>query len=115
MKKIALFAFNGELMCFAHVLLNALDMKDKGYDVKIIFEGSATKLIGDLMKHETPFSNLYRNAKEMGIIEGTCKACTAKMGTLEQAKAEKIPLLGQMSGHPSILDFMEKGYQVLTF
>jgi len=30
MKKVALFAFNGELMCFVHVLLNALEMKDKG-------------------------------------------------------------------------------------
>ena len=33
MEKVALFAFNGELMCFIHVLLNAIDMKEKGYDV----------------------------------------------------------------------------------
>jgi hypothetical protein len=26
MKKVSLFAFNGEFMCFIHVLLNALDM-----------------------------------------------------------------------------------------
>jgi hypothetical protein len=31
MKKVALFAFNGEPMCFVHVLLNALDMKEKDY------------------------------------------------------------------------------------
>ena len=32
--KAALFAFNGEPMCFVHVLLNAFDMKDKdGYRV----------------------------------------------------------------------------------
>jgi len=35
-KKIALFAFNGKAMCFVHVLLNALDMNEKGYDVKVI-------------------------------------------------------------------------------
>lgn len=34
MKKIGLFAFNGEPMCFVHVLLNALDMKDKEIDAK---------------------------------------------------------------------------------
>lgn len=34
MEKVALFAFNGEPMCFVHVLLNALDMKKKGIDVK---------------------------------------------------------------------------------
>jgi hypothetical protein len=29
MKKIALFVFNGDPMCFIHVLLNALDMKER--------------------------------------------------------------------------------------
>ncbi len=36
MKKFALFVFNGDPMCFIHVLLNAHDMSDKGYGVKII-------------------------------------------------------------------------------
>jgi len=39
MEKVALFAFNGEPMCFIHVLLNALDMKEKGIDVKTIIAG----------------------------------------------------------------------------
>ena len=34
-KKVAIFAFNGELMYFAHALLNAKDMKKKGYDIKL--------------------------------------------------------------------------------
>ena len=34
MGNVALFAFNGEPMCFVHVQLNALDMKEKGSDVK---------------------------------------------------------------------------------
>lgn len=29
-------------MCFVHVLLNALDMQERGYEVKVILEGSAT-------------------------------------------------------------------------
>ncbi len=45
MKKMALFVFNGDPMCFIHVLLNALDMNEKGYEAKIIVEGAATKLI----------------------------------------------------------------------
>lgn len=42
-KKLAIFAFNGETMCLAHALLNVLDMKEKGYDIKLIIEGCATK------------------------------------------------------------------------
>ncbi len=48
MKKMAFFAFNGESMCFVHVLLNALDMKARGYDVRVVIEGAATKLIPEL-------------------------------------------------------------------
>ncbi|MBW2591857.1 MAG: cytoplasmic protein, partial [Deltaproteobacteria bacterium] len=50
MKKIVLFVFNGDPMCFIHVLLNAMDMKAKTYDIKIIIEGSAVQLIPELIK-----------------------------------------------------------------
>jgi hypothetical protein len=41
MKKFALFVFNGDSLCFIHVLLNALDMKAKGHEAKIIMEGAS--------------------------------------------------------------------------
>ena len=39
-KRVVLAAFNGESMCFVHVLLNALDMKERGYEVKVVIEWS---------------------------------------------------------------------------
>ncbi len=45
MTTIALFAFNGEPMCFLHVLLNALDMKARGFGVKLVLEGASVKLV----------------------------------------------------------------------
>lgn len=115
MKKVALFGFNGELMCFVHVLLNALDMKERGYDVKLVIEGSATKLIRDLAEPDKPFAGLYKKVKDAGLIDCACKACTAKMGTLKEAEAQHIPLVGDMSGHPSVAAYMEQGYEILTF
>ncbi len=44
MSKVALVAFQGEAMCFVHVLLNALDMQQRGITVKIIIEGMAVTL-----------------------------------------------------------------------
>ena len=38
-RKIAVFAFEGELLCFGHALINAINFKEKGYDVKLIMEG----------------------------------------------------------------------------
>lgn len=109
------FAFNGDMMCFTHVLLNALELHDREEDVLIVFEGAAVKLIPELEKKENPFSGLYTRAKEAGLIDGACKACSAKMGVLEDVKAAEIQLLDNMSGHPSIASYQEKGYTILTF
>ena len=38
MKKILFYAMREEKMCFVHVLLNALELHEAGYEVKIIFE-----------------------------------------------------------------------------
>lgn len=113
--KIALVAFNGEAMCFAHVLLNALDMHEKGYDVKVIIEGSATKLIAELDEPGKPFSKQYKQTKELGLVAAVCKACAAKMGSLEAAEAQGLPIVGDMSGHPSLMTYMDQGYQIITF
>lgn len=115
MKKIALFAFNGEAMCFIHVLLNGIDMKEKGCDAKIIIEGAATKLIPDFEKPDSTLYGLYRKALERDIIDGACRACANKMGTLTHAEKLGMPLLDDMSGHPSMNRYLEKGFEVITF
>ena len=115
MRRIALFAFNGELMCFIHVLLNALDMNEKGYDVKIVIEGSATKLVPELAKEGNPMLRPYEKAKGLDLIDGVCRACSNKMGTLDAAQAQGLRLLDEMSGHPSMARYMEEGYEVISF
>jgi hypothetical protein len=115
MKKFALFAYNGDAMCFVHVLLNALDMKARGHEVKLIIEGSATKLVPELAKTDNPMHQLYERAKNQGLIEGACKACATKTGSLEEVKAEGLSLLDEMMGHPSIARYRDEGFEVVTF
>ncbi|MBN2260555.1 MAG: DsrE family protein [Clostridiales bacterium] len=114
MKKIAIFAFNGDIMCFAHGLLNALDMDEKGHEVKLIIEGSATKLIRELNDETNMFHKFYVQVKEKGLIEGVCKACASKMGTLDEAELQALQLLGEVYGHPSIARYMDEGYEIIT-
>ena len=114
-KKKALFAFNGERMCFAHVLLNALDMHGRGYEVRIVIEGAATGLVPGLAKEGAPFHNLYKQAKEKALIDGACRACSKKMGVLKAVKLEGLTLLDEMSGHPSMARYEEEGFDIITF
>ena len=115
MQKVLLCAFNGELMCFVHVLLNGLDMAERGMEGKIILEGASVKLIEELEKSSCPFHQPYIQAKEKGLILGVCKACSAKLGATEAVEKSGLPLLGDMKGHPSLGAYMEQGYQVMTF
>jgi hypothetical protein len=115
MQKVVLFAFNGELMCFVHVLLNALNMKEKGIEVKIVIEGSATKLIPDLGVEGNLLNGPFRKAQAEDLIEGVCKACATKMGTMEDAKILGLALLSDMWGHPGMAKYLKDGYEVITF
>jgi hypothetical protein len=91
-KKVAIFAFNGETMCFAHALLNARDMKKKGYDIKIVKEITDSKL-----------------------IDCVCEACSGTTGSLDSAKEQGLPICNEMSGHPSISRYKDEGYEVIVF
>ena len=115
MKKAALFVFNGDPMCFIHVLLNALDFHAKGYECRIIVEGAATQLIADLENEDHPLHQLWGKTIAAGLVQGVCKACSQKMGTLEAAREKGLVLLDEMNGHPSMARFREEGYDVITF
>ena len=115
MKKIALFVFNGDPLCFIHVLLNALDMSAKGYEPKIIIEGAATKLIPELEKKTNPLYQLWKRAKAEGLVEGVCKACANKLETIGDAKIQGLPLLEDMLGHPGMARYRDAGFEIITF
>ncbi|MCX7786914.1 MAG: cytoplasmic protein [Spirochaetes bacterium] len=115
MKKIALFAFRGEPMCFVHVLLNGLDMRERGMDVAIILEGAATKAVVELAMEGADYHDLYVQVRDSGLIDCVCRACSYKMGVLADIEAQKLPFGTDMKGHPSMARYIEDGYEIITF
>jgi hypothetical protein len=113
-QKIVVFAFRGDPMCFAHVLLNALDISEKGLGGKIVLEGEATKLLAELTKPEHPLSQLYHKAKEKNLFAAVCRACATKMGVLDSIEKEGLPFGDDMAGHPGMSKFINEGYRVIT-
>jgi ferritin len=83
-KKIAVSTFNSEPMCFAHALMNAIEMKEKDYATQIFLQWFVTeqieeerndneiisklKLIGDNT------SSLFIHDKELSIRVFTLSA-----------------------------------------
>ncbi len=115
MQKVVLFAFRDDPMCFIHVLLTVLDMKAKGFEAGIVLEGAATRLVTVLDAPQHPMHALYMKARGQGLFHGACRACSLKMGVLEQVEAAGLTLLDDMNGHPGMVGYMERGYNVLTF
>lgn len=115
MRKIVLFAFQGELMCFVHVLLNALEMQERGMEPQIVLEGASVTLVSKLEMAENPFHQLWVKTMRAGLVAGACKACSAKLDVLDEVQQAGLTMLDGMSGHPSMAVWMEDGYEILTF
>ncbi len=113
--KFALFVFNGDPLCFIHVLLNALDMNEKGHEVTIVMEGAAVKLIPELDQPGHPLVTLWKRCLEAGLVEGVCLACATKMGTREAAEERGFKMLKDVAGHPGMLAFRQRGFEIITF
>lgn len=111
MRKIVYFAFKGNEMCFVHLLLNALDLDEKGYDAKIVMEGEAVKLLKGMEENANP---LYLKAKGKKLIDCICRACSSKMGVLEFNQTLGIPMGEDLKGHPSMERYIKKGYEIIT-
>lgn len=115
MEKTVLFAFRGDPLCFIHVLLNALDLKQRDQGGLIVLEGESVTLVAPMSESEHFLNPLYTKAKEAGLIYGACKACATKLDTLDPIEKEGITLIGDMANHPSMGAFIEKGYRIITF
>jgi len=113
--KKAIFAFRSDPMCFIHVLLNGIDLHDRGQEGLIIIEGEAVTLVPQMSKPDHFLSPLFEKAKGLGIIHGACKACSIKLKVDKDIEKEGIPLIGDMSNHPSMGSFIEQGFQIITF
>ncbi len=115
MSKTVLFAFRGDPLCFIHVLLNSLDMKERGQEGLIVLEGESVKLVGPMSESGHFLNALYQKAKAANLFYGACKACATKLDALDAIEKEGLPLVGDMANHPSMGEFVEKGYSVITF
>lgn len=111
MEKYLFYGMTGEKMCFQHIILNALDLKAAGKEVKIIFEGASCKLVSVFEKENNP---LYKKAKEAELFSGVCLACSKVLGVYDENLKSGLKILEDMSGHAGMKHYIEQGYKVIS-
>ena len=90
MNKTVFFAFRGDPMCFIHVLLNALDMAEKGMEGKIVIEGDAVKLIPEMAQPGHFLNRLYRKVREKNLLIGACLPAPPNLALLQPLRKRAL-------------------------
>ena len=110
MRKQLFVLFNYNKGIFTHILLNTLDLAEKGYEVGVIFESEACKFITEYEdKNYTKFEQL----KEKKLVFAVCEVCAKSMNALDSAKRQGLPINGELSGHPPLRTWIKLDYDVM--
>ena len=99
-----------------HALLYAAELKEKGYEVVLIFDGAGTEWAEELSNPDSQSKLLpmYNTFKETGIQEIICDFCTGAFGVKEKLESRQSPVVSEYQGHPSIEKWIGKGYQLIV-
>lgn len=114
MAKVAIFACSGDLMHFAHAMMNALDMHSRGIDVKLLMDCGALRLVAALQEADKPFAELLQKVRETGILGGVCMACAERLKITDEVRRQGLPMQNEMFGHPSMGHYIQEGYQIIV-
>ena len=98
-----------------HALLYARELAENGYAVVLVFDGAGTGWANELRKPENPLHKQYVKIKEMGLVEEICDGCAESLKVKNALpEQQKKLLVGDYEGHPSLVRWIEKGYQIIV-
>ena len=103
-------------------LFNALflthDLKERGEEVALIFQGAGTRWAAEVSKADHPAGPLFRAVRDK--VAGICGGCADVFGATEGAKEAGLPLgrdlqIPGIGGVISLGDYLAQGYRLVTF
>jgi hypothetical protein len=98
-------------------LTNALELakevRARGGDARIVFDGAGTRWIPKLAGADGMKGELFRSVRD--AVDGACSYCAGAFGVREMIKKTGVPLLDDFEGHPSLAGYLERGYEIVTF
>lgn len=101
-----------------NALAAAYDLKQRKYDVDILFQGAGTRWAGHLTRPEHPAHALYCAVADK--VAGVSSGCSEVFGARGEALANGFTLVSGnavpgTSGLPSLASYVADGSVVLTF
>jgi hypothetical protein len=98
-----------------HALLYACELAENGYTVVLVFDGAGTGWANELRKPENPLHKHYAKVKKLGMTEEICDYCADQFHVKDELPEQQRKLLvGDYEGHPSLVKWIEQGYEVIV-
>jgi hypothetical protein len=101
-----------------NALAVAHDLKQKGREVRVLFQGTGTRWPGVLAREDHPAHALYLSVAD--TIAGASHGCAVAFGAKEEVVHNGLELVGGNEvpgtpGLPSLERLLSDGYSILTF
>ena len=121
-RRLLFVLFQGGQCELTHALLYALDLTERGHEVALILEGPAIAATVAMDDGQGRFSQLLRAVRERGLLRGACRTAAGGCAStdpgarvLEGLGARGIPLLDELDGHAGVGEYVDRGYELVTF
>lgn len=97
-----------------HAMLYSKELKEKGYDVVLIFDGAGTEWAEALMDEKNKLSPVFQQVQSLGIVQVVCDYCSTAFKVKAPLQKKGAHFEGDYGGHPSIAKWVDQGYQLVV-
>ncbi len=99
-------------------LFVAYEKKRKGQEVAVIFQGTGTRWVSEIVKPDHPANPIYQAISDK--VVGACGGCADAFGASDDVEQTEVPLIREFDipGTLGVIDlskYLDDGYTLLTF
>lgn len=118
MVKAAIFVFadtetNEGLGRVVNAMITVKELKQAGDDVRLYFDGTGTKWIGELSKKSHKANPLYESVRDK--VFGACTFCATAFGAKESVQQCNIQLIEEFEQHISVKELLSNEFHIMNF
>jgi hypothetical protein len=98
-----------------HALLYAEELKGGGHEVVLILDGAGTSWAPMLRDPSHKLHARWERLRKAGVVEEVCDFCAGAFKVKDGLKTmTDANLVAEFEGHPSLLKWVDQGYEVLV-
>ncbi|MCA1752960.1 MAG: hypothetical protein ABR572_11485 [Cryomorphaceae bacterium] len=117
MSKVAVIVFadsenHADMGRMANALEIVSEFREANEDGVLLFDGAGVTWPGKLADADHPMHGAFEKIKP--AIAGACHFCSKAFKATEGVEKAGIPFLKDFNGHPSVLNLVKDGYQIIT-